>query len=259
MNGIYKTRFSGFVIIIILVLILVLSIFTVLSRNVSEDKFIQIGFVKLQQYSLQFKSKIDVLYTTQILGNRSWKNKDYSLNSRDDRWYIDYKKKNDLSSGAKESMDISDTISYDFLDRTFFNEFIIFDNKYFLYKSIKAEFPDSGKYLDYLKANLYLPSSYKIFNLKKDSDLKDIFHNAGFISKTVINYELYYQFVYPFKIEDKEFFISGFLTSKNYLGKKQHVEIWILLVIGILLLFTLLSFPFIKLFLAFQNGADQNI
>jgi hypothetical protein len=249
MNGISKTRFSGFVIIIILILILVLSIFTVLSRNVSEDKLIQIGFVKLQQYSRQLQSKIDVLYTTRISGNRNWKKKDYSMIYHDDRWYIVYKKKNDLSSGTKDSLDISDTISYDFLDRKFFNEYIIFDEENVLYKSLKTEFPDSANYLEYLKANLYLPSSYKIFNMKKDSDLKDIFHNTGFISKTVINYEIYYQFVYPFKIQDKEFFISGFLTSKNYLGKKQHVEIWILLVIGILLLFTLFSFPFIKLFL----------
>jgi hypothetical protein len=160
----------------------------------------------------------------------------------------------DQKSQSHQDLIVDDTLTInngffsDILDRDFFDDYVIFDSEQIFYKSFDAEI-DQKNFLGVLKKNIYLPATYKIFTGKKDSSLLLSSWNSGFISKTIINYKRYFQFIYPVKINNSTWYIGGLLSNQHYLEKKRHVETWVLIFVGILLIFTLFSFQFLKLFL----------
>jgi hypothetical protein len=149
---------------------------------------------------------------------------------------------------VNDTLTINNGFFSDILDRDFFDDYVIFDSEQIFYKSFATEI-DQKNFLGVLKKNIYLPAAYKIFTGKKDSSILLSSWNSGFISKTIINYKRYFQFVYPIKINNSTWYISGLLSNQHYLDKKRHVETWVLIFTGILLIFALFSFQFLKLFL----------
>jgi hypothetical protein len=259
MNGIPKTRFSGLIILIILSLILVMGVVTLLSRYHNEQGIIKRGFVILQQTGINIKSKIN----TKAVNRKSNITKDTTRNFfLDEKVFtieIDSNKSVKISSDKLEDANHISTSKFfsDILDKSFFDEYILFyqneKRDTIFYKSFNAEVNYRGKYLELLQNNLYLPASYRIFSGKKDSAMMRATWNTGFISKVIINYDKYYQFVYPIRIDNKNWYVCGLITNKKYLERERHIETWLLIFIGILLIFMLLSFQVLKLFLLSKN------
>ncbi len=231
---------------VILFLILIMGSVTVMHRHENEIRLIQRGFVELQKNGRQLISRIDVWYKIKSL-------KQNSTNDTLETELLEYDTILSDSIFDKNSFPV-------FLDRSFFNEYIVWGELYdtandmlkdipdFLYRSFSTDILNESNYLKYLQDNLYLPPRYNIFKNKEDSALKQSYLNTGFISKTTINYSKYYQFVYPLKIGHSKIYISGLISNEDYLEKKRHIEDWILIFIGISLIFTLFTFPFLKLF-----------
>jgi hypothetical protein len=245
-----KTKFSGLVIITILFLILSMGILTVFTRYQNEQQLIKRGFITLQQNSLSVKSKIKsfaILARNKQGPNQipnKWIEKGFALR-------IDNNEKVTVIPDTMENPFLISTSRFfsDMLDKSFFDEYIVSDSTRLFYKTFEVQSWQDRQYLDMLKKNIYLPANYNIFSRRKDSVVMHTALNTGFISKALINYKKYYQFVYPVKVNEHTWYISGLISNRNYLLKKQHVETWVLIFVGILLIFTLFSFQFIKLFL----------
>jgi hypothetical protein len=258
MNIIPKNRYTGFVAIIILFLILSIGIFTLINGYENEQRLIKRGFVTLKLHGMSIQSKINV-YATLVDNGQApvkkstlWDDTGYDIyiDSARNTWFSADSaniKRNHFTNSATGFFS-------EIMSGSFFDEYVVFKDSLLFYKSIDAHLPDDDRYLDMLRKNMYLPNRYKIFSGKKDSMMIRNTLNAGYISKVNINYTNYYQFVYPIKIKDENWYISGLLADKNYIAKKQHVETWLILFIGILLIFTLLSFQFIKLFLLSKSA-----
>jgi hypothetical protein len=245
-----KTRYSGFIIIVILFLVLAMGFLLVYTRHQNEQRLINRAFIRLQQNGLSITSKIREY--SRLVDNFK------PINANPNKWatkgYV-------LTIGPKESVwiapnSIEDSCSFttkrffsDIIDRSIFDEFCVFNASDLFFKTFPVEARADKDYLSMLKDNLYMPDNYNIFSRKNDSILLRSSLNTGFISKTIINYKKYYQFVYPIIVDNKVWYISGLIYSRNYIAKKQHVETWVLIMIGILLVFTLFSFQFIKLML----------
>jgi len=245
-----KTKYSGLVLIIILFLILAMGFLLAYTRYQNEEQLINRAFIKLQQNSLTITSKIkeysrlvDIKKRINTNPNK-WADKGYILRigGADSACIISNSKEDSGSFSTKRFFS-------DIIDRSIFDEYCAFESNDLFYKTFSVEARTDKDYLVMLKDNLYLPANYHIFSRKKDSLLMRSSLNTGFISKTIINYNKYYQFVYPMTVDDKVWYISGLISNRNYLAKKQHVETWVLIMVGILLVFTLFSFQFFKLLL----------
>jgi hypothetical protein len=149
---------------------------------------------------------------------------------------------------VNDTLTIKNNFFADILDRDFFDDYVVFDSTRIFYKSLNIEI-DQNNFLQLLRKNIYIPASYRLFTGKKDSSLNISSWNSGFISKTIINYNRYYQFIYPLKINNKTWYISGLMTNQHYIDMRRHVETWVLILVAILLVFALFGFQFLKLFM----------
>jgi hypothetical protein len=250
MSFLPKTKYSGFIIIVILFLILALGFLLVHTRNQNEQQLINRAFIRLRQNSVTITSKIreySRMYETMGCVNpkpNTWAMKGYviKIDTGNNARVLANKAEDVYSFSTKRFFS-------DIIDRSIFDEYCVFSANELFFKTFQVEAKSEKDYLGSLTNNLYMPENYHIFSRKKDSLLMRSSMNTGFISKTYINYNKYYQFVYPMRVNDQIWYIGGLISEKNYTAKKQHVEPWVLILIGILLVFTFFSFQFFKLLL----------
>lgn len=255
-----QTRFSGMVVAIALFLVLILAFFTVYTSHENEQRTIKRGFVTLTQNAFSIKNRINSLSVLAKNKQRIPENLAYNQWVKSYSLIIDTAGKVSIANGSpthpvkfnnvstNDSLISSNALFSDILDDSFFDEYIVFKDSLLFYKSFETD-PEllGGNYIETFKKSLYIPANFNIFKRSSDSAIFSGGWNSGFISKIDLGYNQYYLFVYPLQVNNHHWYVGGLLTNHNYQIKKRHIESWILILIGTLLIFTLFSFQFVKL------------